>query len=89
MSTGIPVRVRSLPQGESGTACQVSRNGRFLELDLSGTEGGFDIGQLVEIEDGPCICLGEILQRNAGTAKVLIEHSIDRSRLPSLEETWG
>jgi hypothetical protein len=89
MPDAIPVRVRLLPDGVPVAASEVCRNGRFLELALPAEEPGFATGSLVELQNGTVECLGEVLQRESGKAIVLLEHTIDRSRLPSIEEAWG
>jgi hypothetical protein len=88
MSNGRPVLVRRLPRGEPSEATQMALTGRFLDLEFAPAEAGHQIGDLVEIEDGPVICFGELIQRKGSIATVLIDHSVDRTKLPSLHDAW-
>jgi len=44
---------------------------------------------MVEIEEGPVILLGELVERQGPRAVVQVEHSIDRSRVHAIEESWA
>jgi hypothetical protein len=88
MSDRMRVRLRCLPEGEYRQALQTGGEGRFLHFDLADADGGFPAGSLLEIESGPLIRMGELVERRGLRAVVLIEHSIDRSRVPAMEETW-
>jgi hypothetical protein len=83
----VGVRVRRLPDGEFRDALQTSSGGRFLELDVTGET--MSLGSLLEIEHGSTLYWGELLQWVGPTAVVRIEHSLDRSKLKPIRETWG
>ena len=87
MPEGIRVRVRRLPGGDFRDALQISSNGRFLELSLSGED--LPLGSLLEIEQGSSLYWGELQQLGGSTALVCVEHSLDRSRLQPIGEIWG
>jgi hypothetical protein len=89
MSVRDSVRVRLLPGELSVDGYQLSLRGRLLEVDLRGSERQYGIGDLVEIENGDTIYFGEILRRTESSTFVLIDHSLDRTKLPSIEETWA
>jgi len=87
MPERVGVRVRRLPDGEFRDALQTSSDGRFLELDLRGEV--LSLGALLEIERGSTLYWGELLELAGATALVWIEHSLDRSKLQPIRETWG
>jgi hypothetical protein len=89
MSDPIPVRLRRLPEGRFQQALQVGGNGRYLRFEMVSAGADFPAGSLLEIETGSWICLGELVQREGLQALVHVEHSIDRARLPAIEETWS
>jgi len=87
MSERLGIKLRSLPDGQFQDAFEVGFKGRYLELDLAGRD--LPLGSLLEIERGSMLYLGE-LQRNTGkTAVVLVEHSLDRTKLKPIQEIWG
>jgi len=81
------IRVRRLPDGAFQDATQISLEGRFLELNVTGEE--LPLGALLEIESGQTIFWGQLQQTNGVTAIVSIEHSLDTSRLQPIREVWG
>ncbi len=87
MPEGIVVRVRPLPGGDFRDARQVSSNGRFLELNISGES--LPLGSLLEIEQGSSLYWGELQQFVGSAALIYIEHSLDRSRLQPIGDIWG
>lgn len=89
MSGGNTVRVRPLQAKVFVSALRISSNGPLLELDIGDSERQFGIGDLIELEDEYAIYLGEILRRAESNVIVQIDHSIDRAKLPEIEETWG
>jgi hypothetical protein len=86
MSEKSPVTVRQLPDGNMCAGYQVGESGRLLELVLPVSE--MNPGSLVEVESGNFLYLGEILVRNGAQAMVLVEHSLDREKLPMIQEAW-
>jgi len=87
MPEGIRVRMRRLPAGDFRDALQISSNGRFLELNISGEN--LPLGSLLEIEQGSSLYWGELQQFVGSAALVYIEHSLDRSRLQPIGDIWG
>ena len=87
MPERVGIRVRRLPDGEFRDALQTSSEGRFLALDVPGE--GLPLGSLLEIERGPMLYWGELLQLAGSAALVWIGHSLDRSKLHPIRETWG
>ena len=81
--------IRRLSEGDRHPAVENGRHGRYLFLDIEDRAGEFPIGSLIEIEDGSMLCLGEIQQWTKSTATILVEHSLDRARLASVDEMWG
>jgi len=89
MSDRMPVRLRCLPDGPFQQALEVGGQGRFLYFDLEEGVDRLAPGSLVEIDDGLLILLGELVERQGPRAVVQVEHSIDRSRVPAIEESWA
>ncbi len=89
MSDQARVRVRSLPDGEFVEGLEISRTGCVLELDLADRGREFSHGALLEIESGPVLYLGELQQGSGPGMVVLVEHSLDRTKLASIQENWG
>jgi len=87
MPEKVGVRVRRLPDGEFSDALQTSSDGRFLEFELGC--GAFSQGSLLEIERGTTVLWGELRTVSGSTARVWIEHSLDRSKLQPILEIWG
>ena len=87
MPERVAVRVRCLPDGVFSQAFEIPSDGRFLELDVTGNR--FPLGSLVEIEKGSMLYWGELKQWVDRKALVWIEHSLDRSKLQPIRETWG
>ena len=61
----------------------------MLEFDPMGPDGSLCAGDLLEIECGSSLYLGQLERRRGPAAVVLVEHSIDLSKLPALEKAWG
>jgi len=87
MSNRVGVRVRRLPDGKFRDAAQISLEGRFLEVDVTGE--ALPLGALLEIENGPTLFWGQLQQIKGSSAIVSIEHSLDTSRLEPIREVWG
>ncbi|MBZ5724549.1 MAG: hypothetical protein LAP87_06085 [Acidobacteriia bacterium] len=83
------VRVRSLPDGEFVEGREVSRRGSVLELEIANPGRELSQGALLEIESGSMLYLGELQQWSGSKVIVLVEHSLDRSKLSSIQESWG
>jgi hypothetical protein len=60
----------------------------MLQLTLLEGQAGFGPGVPAEIESGSMLYLGEVRQTNGSNIKILVEHSLDQTRLSSLQETW-
>ena len=82
------MRFRSLPDGVFQQAREAGWEGNMLHLTLSDGQPGLTSGVLVEIEGEAKVYLGEVRQSGKAAMKVLIEHSLDRIRLASIQETW-
>jgi hypothetical protein len=87
MPERVGVRVRRLPDGEFCNAFQTSSGDRFFELDVTGD--GLPLGSLLEIESGSALYWGEVRQQAGSLALVWIEHSLDKSKLQPIRESWG
>jgi hypothetical protein len=87
MSEQARLKVRRLPDGQFSDVLEVSSGGRFLEFESSGER--LPLGSLLEIEQGSMLYWGELQQLVGSTARVAIEHSLDRSRLQPIREIWG
>jgi hypothetical protein len=88
MSERIPLRFRRLPDGAFLEGFQGGWNGAVLEFDPARPEGSVAAGDLLEIECGPVLYLGQVKQWRGLTAVVVVEHSINLSELPEFEKTW-
>jgi len=87
MPEKVGVRVRCLPDGKFCDACEISVQGRSLELEVM--PESFPPGALLEIERGELLFWGELQQLEGTRALVSIEHSLDTSRLQPVREIWG
>jgi hypothetical protein len=83
------VKIRRLPDGDRSDAQASGWEGQCLFVDLPGSESAFPQGSLVEIENGAMVYLGELQQWSESTARILVEHSLDRDKLAAIQETWG
>ena len=87
------MKLRSLPDGNIQEAQEAGWEGSMLHLILpegqSGLAPGFAPGVLAEIETESKLYLGEVRQCSGSAMKVLVEHSLDRTRLASMQDTWG
>ena len=89
MPDQISLRARRLPDGEFRQGHQTGWDGPFLEFDPGGSGSEFAVGDLLEIECGPMLYLGQLQRRRGSTAIVFVEHSVDLAQLPAIEEIWG
>jgi hypothetical protein len=87
-------RIRFLPVGEPIEANQVAWEGANLFVDLP-EEHRVPVGSLVEVEAGPMLYLGEVQhylgevqQWSESTARIMVEHSLDRAKLAAIHDTW-
>jgi hypothetical protein len=87
MSPGMSTRIRFLPVGEPIEANQVAWEGANLFVDLP-EEHRVPVGSLVEVEAGPMLYLGEVQQWSESTARIMVEHSLDRAKLAAIHDTW-
>jgi hypothetical protein len=83
------MKLRSLPDGSFQDVEEAGWEGSFLHLTLLDGQPGVAPGVLAEIENESKVYLGEVQQCAGSAMKVLIEHSLDRARLASMQETWG
>ncbi len=83
------VRLRRLPDGDFQEGAEVGWQGRVLEVDLLGGQGGFSLGAPIEIECGSMLYLGEWQHGSGSTGRILVEHSVDRAKLASIQDAWG
>ena len=82
------MKLRSLPDGGLQEAWEAGWEGNMLHLTLPEGQTGFSPGVLAEIESEAKLYLGEVRQCGPSAMKVQIEHSLDRSRLASMQEQW-
>jgi hypothetical protein len=82
------MRFRSLPDGVFQQGREAGWEGYMLHLALPDGQAELSPGSLVEIESEAKVYLGEVRQCAAGVMKILVEHSLDRNRLSSIQETW-
>jgi len=83
------MKLRSLPDGVFQDVQEAGWDGNFLNLTLPEGQPGVSPGVLAEIESDSTVYLGEVQQCNGSALRVLIEHSLDRTRLASMQEIWG
>lgn len=88
MSESSLIRFRSLPDGVFQQGSEAGWEGNTLHLALPAERLELSPGSLVEIESDAKVYLGEVRQCGGGAMKILIEHSLDRTRLASIQETW-
>ena len=87
MSERLGIKLRRLPDGQFFDAFEIGWKGRLLEIDLAGSD--MPVGSLLEIERASALHLGEVQRRIGQTAVVLVEHTLDRTRLKQIQEIWG
>jgi len=87
MSEPVGVKLRCLPDGQFQDVFEIALKGRLLELDLAGLD--VPVGSLLEMECGSMLYLGQLQQKTGSVAVVLIEHSLDRTKLKPIQEIWG
>jgi hypothetical protein len=87
MSATVEMKLRRLPDGAFHQAVELGWKGRMLEVDLADLD--LPLGTLLEIERGSMIYLGELHQKSGSTARVMIEHSLDRAKLGPIRQLWG
>jgi hypothetical protein len=83
------MKLRSLPDGNFQEAQEAGWEGNMLHLTLPDGQMGFSAGVLAEIESESTLYLGEVRQCSGSAMKIMVEHSLDRTRLASLKEFWG
>jgi len=83
------VKVRYLPDGGFVDGWEAGWENSLLRVDLPGPKDGFSRGVLVEIECGSMLYLGEIQQCSDSGLTARVEHSLDRDRTASMQNTWG
>jgi hypothetical protein len=88
MSARSPVKLRSPPDGGSFDAWEAGWEGNVIQLTISDGSTGFSPGVPAEIESESMLYLGVVRQHSGSTMKVLVEHSLERARLASLQNTW-
>ena len=88
MSDRSPVKVRSLADGVVLDAWESGWDENLLHLTLPEGQAGFSPGVLAEIESASGVYFGEIRQCSGSVIRVLVEHSLDRVRLASMQGNW-
>jgi hypothetical protein len=82
------MKLRSLENGDVLDVWEASWDGNVLQLTLSDEQTGFSPGALAEIESESAFYFGEVRQCHGSAMRVLVEHSLDRARLASLQDSW-
>jgi hypothetical protein len=82
------MRLRSLPDGAFQEAKEAGWEGNVLRLTLLDGQPGFSSGNLVEIESESKLYLGEVRQCSGSIMKIVIDHSLDRARLATMQDIW-
>jgi hypothetical protein len=82
------MKLRSLPDGNFQEAEAAGWQGNMLHLTLPEGQPGLSPGVLAEIESDSKLYLGEVRQCSGTAMKILVEHSLDRARLASMDEIW-
>jgi hypothetical protein len=82
------VKVRYLPDGGILEGREAGWENTSLRVDLPGPKDGFSRGVLVEIESGSMLYLGEVQQCSESGVTARVEHSLDRHKLASIQNTW-
>jgi hypothetical protein len=88
MSDRSLMKLRSLPEGDFKEAREAGWEGNMLHLTLPDGQPGLAPGVLAEIESDSKLYLGEVRQCDGSAMKILVEHSLDRARLASVQDTW-
>jgi hypothetical protein len=83
----VGVKVRALPVGEFRDALKLSSSDSFLELEIPGEI--MPAGELLEIDCGPILYWGELVEVVGSKAVVRIDHSLDKAKLQPIREIWG
>jgi hypothetical protein len=60
----------------------------MFSIDLTDGCRTLPAGSLVEIEESSMLYLGEVQQWNGPIATILVEHSVDRTKLATVSEMW-
>ena len=84
------VKVRSLPKGEWHDAAAAELSAQVLALGV-GSSGAAELkpGSPVEIRSDACLYLGTLQEVDAGQCRVLLEHSVEWSKVDWVREIWG
>jgi hypothetical protein len=82
------MRLRSLPDGSFQEAKDAAWEGNMLHLTLPDGQPGLSPGVLAEIESEFKLYLGEVRQCSGSVMTIRVEHSLERARLASMQDTW-
>jgi len=89
MSSRSLVTLRSLLDGEYLESIEAALEGNLLRLTLPDGHTGFKPGALAEVTGESALYLGVVRQYSGSTMEVLVEHSLDLTRLASVRDSWG
>jgi hypothetical protein len=89
MSERICLRYRRLPEGEFLQGRHLACHGVRLEFDPESSDPGLVAGDLVELECGSTLYLGQIEERHGAGCVVAVEHSLDLAKLPAVQSAWN
>ncbi len=91
MSEAKRVRLRPLPAGEFREGVEVGWQNRVLDVDLvdDTTAAGLEPGVAVEVESQSGIYFGVLQDRRMAGVSIVVEHSLERSQIESIQELWG
>jgi hypothetical protein len=86
-SAAAAMKLRGLPDGDFQKGLDPIWKGRVVTVDVQNQ--GLPVGALVEMECGTMTFLGELQYRSGSTHVILVEHSLDRAKLESVDDSWG
>jgi hypothetical protein len=89
MSERICLRYRRLPDGEFLSGYQIGWDGATFTFNPASLSPGLAPGDLLEIECGQTVYLGQLEAWHDSAGVVAVEHRIDLTRLTTLEKTWN
>lgn len=78
-----------MPDGPVEDATEGEWNKDSLKILLAALTGEISKGSLIQIESASLLILGEVQRITGSEALVRVEHTVDRSKLATVQELWG